>query len=82
MNGFNWLWWWKLFFERFKSKHMHTMSTSDVMLSFFTFSPLVLYIVLLAFGIVLKVIHFMNEKIKLDRQRNEMLQNINQDKTD
>jgi cytochrome bd-type quinol oxidase subunit 1 len=68
--------------------HMHTISTSDVLLSLFTFLPLVLYIILLAFGIyfVLKVIRFMNEKIKLDRKRKEMLHNIiknmNQDKKD
>ena len=66
----------------------YTMFASDGMFAILTFLPIIFYLVLIVFAIyfVIKVIKFMNEKIKLDREKNEKLTEIikvlNQDKND
>ena len=66
----------------------HTMFASDGMFVILTFLPIIFYLVLIVFAIyfVIKVIKFMNEKTKLDREKNEKLTEIikvlNQDKKD
>jgi len=66
----------------------HTLFASDGMFVLFTFLPIIFYLVLTVFAIyvVIKVIKFMNEKTRLDRERNEKLTEIikvlNQDKKD
>lgn len=44
----------------------------------FSFLPMIIYLVLIVLGIlfVVKVIKFMNEKTKLDRERNEKLNEL------
>lgn len=64
------------------------VSPSSGMFAFFTLLPIIFYLVLIVFGIyfVIKVIKFMNEKVKLDRENNEKLTEIikvlNQEKRD
>ena len=64
------------------------MFASDGMFVILTFLPIIFYLVLIVFAIyfVIKVIKFMNEKTKLDREKNEKLTEIikvlNQDKKD
>ena len=64
------------------------MFASDGMFAILTFLPIIFYLVLFVFAIyfVIKVIKFMNEKTKLDREKNEKLTEIikvlNQDKKD
>ncbi|OCA92310.1 hypothetical protein [Pseudobacillus wudalianchiensis] len=55
-----------------------TLFASDGAFIFFTFLPIVIYLVLTGVGIyfVIKVITFMNEKIKLDRERNERISEL------
>ncbi len=66
----------------------HTSFASDGMFAILTFLPIIFYLVLIVFAIyfVIKVIKFMNEKTKLDREKNEKLTEIikvlNQDKND
>ena len=66
----------------------HTLFASDGMFVILTFLPIIFYLVLTVFAIyfVIKVIQFMNEKTKLDREKNEKLTEIikvlNQDKKD
>jgi len=66
----------------------HTLFASDGIFVLFTFLPIIFYLVLTVFAIyfVIKVIKFMNEKTRLDRERNEKLTEIikvlNQDKKD
>lgn len=57
-----------------------TLFASEGAIVFFTFAPIVINIILIGFGIyfAIKVINFMNEKIKLDRERNEMLNELRQ----
>lgn len=45
------------------------------MFSLFAFIPFIIYLVILGFSIyfIVRVIKFMNEKTKLDQQRNEKL---------
>ena len=56
----------------------HTMFASDGMFVLLTFLPIIFYLVLTVFAIyfVVKVIKFMNEKTKLDREKNEKLTEI------
>jgi uncharacterized membrane protein len=56
----------------------HTLFASDGMFVLLTFLPIIFYIVLtvLTFYFVVKVIKFMNEKTKLDREKNERLTEI------
>jgi len=66
----------------------HTLFASNGMFYLLTFLPIIFYLVLTVFAIyfVIKVIKFMNEKTKLDREKNEKLTKIimvlNQDKKD
>ena len=66
----------------------HTLFASDGMFVLLTFLPIIFYLVLTVFAIyfVIKVIEFMNEKTKLDREKNEKLTEIikvlNRDKND
>ena len=66
----------------------HTLFASDGMFVLLTFLPIIFYLVLTIFAIyfVIKVIKFMNEKTRLDREKNEKLTEIikvlNQDKKD
>ena len=55
-----------------------TLFASDEVFIFFTFLPIIIYVILTVVSIylVIKVIKFMNEKIKLDRERNERLSEI------
>ena len=61
---------------------------SSGMIVLLTFLPIIFYLILTGFAIyfVIKVVKFMNEKIKLDREKNEKLTEIikvlNQDKKD
>ena len=61
---------------------------SSGMIVLLTFLPIIFYLLLTVFAIyfVIKVVKFMNEKIKLDREKNEKLTEIikvlNQDKKD
>ena len=65
-----------------------TLFASDGMFVLLTFLPIIFYLVLTIFAIyfVIKVIKFMNEKTRLDREKNEKLTEIikvlNQDKKD
>ncbi|GAQ17576.1 ABC transporter permease [Oceanobacillus picturae] len=65
-----------------------SMHASDSMFAFLTFLPFILYLVVIVFAVyfVIKVIKFMNEKVKLDREKNEKLTEIvkvlNQEKRD
>ena len=67
---------------------MDYIYASDGMFALLTFLPIIYYLVLTVFAIyfVIKIIKFMNEKTKLDREKNEKLTEIikilNQDKTD
>lgn len=67
---------------------MDYIYASDGMFALLTFLPIIYYLALTVFAIyfVIKVIKFMNEKTKLDREKNEKLTEIikilNQDKTD
>ena len=56
----------------------HTLFASDGMFVLLTFLPIIFYLVLTVFAIyfVIKVIKFMNEKTKLDREKNEKLTEI------
>ena len=56
----------------------HTMFAPDGMFVLLTFLPIIFYLVLTVFAIyfVIKVIKFMNEKTKLDREKNEKLTEI------
>ena len=60
----------------------------DVMFSLFALVPIILYLVLTGFAIyfIIKVIKFVNKKIKLDQEKNEKLDElikvINQGKRD
>ena len=56
----------------------HTLFASDGMFVVLTFLPIIFYLVLTVFAIyfVIKVIKFMNEKTKLDREKNEKLTEI------
>ena len=56
----------------------YTMFASDGMFAILTFLPIIFYLVLFVFAIyfVIKVIKFMNEKTKLDREKNEKLTEI------
>lgn len=51
---------------------------SDGMFIFLSFIPIILYIAIIVFALyfVIKVIRFMNEKTKHDRERNEKLTKI------
>ena len=66
----------------------HTLFASDGMFAILTFLPIIFYLILSVFSIyfVIKVIRFMNEKTKLDREKNEKLTEIirvlSQDKKD
>lgn len=66
----------------------HTLFASDGVFVLLTFLPIISYLVLtvLAIYFVIKVMKFMNEKTKLDREKNEKLTEIikvlNQDKKD
>ncbi|MEK5102750.1 hypothetical protein MKX83_12275 [Cytobacillus sp. FSL M8-0252] len=66
----------------------HTLFASDSMFALLTFLPIVFFLIAIVFAIyfVIKVIKFMNEKTKLDRERNEKLteviKTLNQDKKD
>lgn len=57
-----------------------TMFASEGLFALLTFLPIIIYLVLTGFGIyfIVKVMKFMNEKIKLDRERNELMRAINQ----
>ncbi|MBS4176981.1 hypothetical protein [Lederbergia citrea] len=57
---------------------MGTLFASDGMFVLLTFLPIIFYLVLMVFAIyfVIKVINFMNEKTKLDREKNEKLTEI------
>lgn len=61
---------------------------SSGMIVLLTFLPIIFYLILTVFAIyfVIKVVKFMNEKTKLDREKNEKLTEIikvlNQDKKD
>ena len=65
-----------------------TLFASSGTIVLLTFLPIILYLILTVFAIyfVIKVIKFMNEKTKLDREKNEKLTEIikvlNQDKKD
>ena len=65
-----------------------TLFASDGMFVLLTFLPIIFYLVLTIFAIyfVIKVIKFMNEKTRLDREKNEKLTEIikvlNKDKKD
>ncbi|MFZ0447427.1 MAG: hypothetical protein WAM95_22885 [Bacillus sp. (in: firmicutes)] len=56
----------------------HTLFASDGMFVLLTFLPIIFYLVLTIFAIyfVIKVIKFMNEKTRLDREKNEKLTEI------
>ena len=66
----------------------HTLFASDGMFVLLTFLPIIFYLVLTVCAIyfVIKKIKFMNEKILLDREKNEKLTEIikvlNKDKKD
>ena len=66
----------------------HTLFASDGMFVLLTFLPIIFYLVLTIFAIyfVIKLIKFMNEKTRLDREKNEKLTEIikvlNKDKKD
>jgi hypothetical protein len=66
----------------------HTLFASDGMFVLLTFLPIIFYLALTIFAIyfVIKVIKFMNEKTRLDREKNEKLTEIikvlNKDKKD
>ncbi len=66
----------------------HTLFASSGMIVLLTFLPIILYLILTVFAIyfVIKIVKFMNEKTKLDREKNEKLTEIikvlNQDKKD
>ena len=55
-----------------------TLFASDGMFVLLTFLPIIFYLVLTIFAIyfVIKVIKFMNEKTRLDREKNEKLTEI------
>ena len=55
-----------------------TLFALDGMFVLLTFLPIILYLVLTSFAIyfVIKVIKFMNEKTRLDREKNEKLTEI------
>lgn len=57
-----------------------TMFASEGLFALLTFLPIIIYLVLTGFGIyfIVKVMKFMNEKIKLDRERNELMRAVNQ----
>ncbi|MBS4221788.1 hypothetical protein [Lederbergia citrea] len=57
---------------------MGIMFESDGMFVLLTFLPIIFYLVLIVFAIyfIIKVINFMNEKTKLDREKNEKLTEI------
>ncbi|MEK4426437.1 hypothetical protein [Solibacillus sp. FSL K6-1523] len=65
-----------------------TLFASSGLFILLTFLPIIIYLLLTAFAIyfVIKVVKFMNEKTKLDREKNEKLTEIikvlNQDKKD
>jgi len=48
---------------------------SMAMFSFFAIIPILFYLLILGFGIyfIIRIIRFMNEKTKLDQERNEKL---------
>ncbi|WP_338473061.1 hypothetical protein R4Z10_10240 [Niallia sp. XMNu-256] len=56
----------------------HTMFASDGMFMLLTFLPIIFYLVVVVFAIyfVIKLIRFMNEKTRLDRERNEKLSEL------
>jgi hypothetical protein len=56
----------------------HTMFASDGLFVLLTVLPIIFYLVVIVFAIyfVMKVIKFMNEKTKLDREKNEKLTEI------
>ena len=66
----------------------HTLFASSGMIVLLTFLPVIFYLIVAVFAIyfVIKVVKFMNEKTKLDREKNEKLTEIikvlNQDKKD
>jgi len=55
-----------------------TLFASDRMVAVFTLIPIIFYLVLIVFAIyfAIKVMKFMNEKIRLDREFNEKLTEI------
>lgn len=57
---------------------MHTEFAPNGMFMFLAFLPIVFYLLLIIFGIyfVVKVIKFMNEKMKVDRIKNERLDEL------
>ena len=56
----------------------HSFFASEGLFVLFSFLPIIVYLVLIVLGIlfVIKVIKFMNEKTKLDRERNEKLDEL------
>ena len=56
----------------------HTLFALDGMFVLLAFLPIIFYLVITGFAIyfVIKVIKFMNEKTKLDREKNEKLAEI------
>ncbi|MGG0284241.1 hypothetical protein ABEY41_03735 [Peribacillus butanolivorans] len=55
-----------------------TLFASDSLYVLLTLIPIIIYLVLTGFAIyfVIKVIKFMNEKTKLDREKNEKLDEL------
>ncbi|MDR6999905.1 hypothetical protein [Neobacillus niacini] len=56
----------------------HSFFASEGLFVLFSFLPIIVYLVLIVLGIlfVVNIIKFMNEKTKLDRERNEKLDEL------
>ncbi|WP_035424006.1 hypothetical protein [Bacillus sp. UNC438CL73TsuS30] len=56
----------------------HSLFASEGLFVLFSFLPIIVYLLLIVLGIlfVIKVIKFMNEKTRLDRERNEKLDEL------